>query len=43
MTTDILRHSEPTKWVKNLFIQYFAKIISNKMLKQVQHDILLSP
>ena len=33
MTINILRHSEPTKWVKNLF-QY----ASNKIPKQVRND-----
>ena len=39
MTVNILRHSEPTKWVKNLFCSKQTLIIASHL--QVVHFVLL--
>ena len=38
MTTDILRHSETTKWVKNLFRQYLVNSANKQIPKRVRND-----
>ena len=38
MTTDISRHSEPTKWVKNLFRQYLVNSANKQIPKRVRND-----
>ncbi len=38
MTIDILRHSEPTKWVKNLFRQYLVNSANKQIPKRVRND-----
>ena len=41
MTINILRHSEPTKWVKNLFRQYLVNSANKQIPKRVRNDIQL--